>query len=113
MASSGSRRTQGALDQLIFQRVAGACRFSLREGASEAREQMDVVFHAAHEEGRAIELFGDAAEIRVERVARGFVAQERAAVFGGEDQMNVNGGKGLWHVGRMVNCGGVCERESV
>ena len=58
--------------------------FGLREGASEARspreiiaadgggdgrtvisrgEQMDVVFHAADEEGRAIELFGDAAEI--------------------------------------------------
>ena len=37
----------------------------LREGVSEAREQMDAVFHAADEEGRAIELFGDAAEIRV------------------------------------------------
>ena len=59
---------------------------------------MDVVFHAADEEGRAIELLGDAAEIRVERVARGFVAQERSAVLGGEDQVNVNGGKGLWHV---------------
>jgi len=77
--------------------------FGLREGASETREQMDVVFHAADEEGRAFELFGDAAEIRVEHVARGFVAQERSAVFGGEDQMNVNGGKGLWHVRRMPN----------
>ena len=67
----------------------------LREGAPEAREQMDVVFHAADEQGRAIELFGDAAEIRMERVARGFVAPERSAVFGGEHQMNVNGGKGL------------------
>ena len=65
--------------------------FGLRDGTSEAREQVDVVFHAADEEGRAIELFGDAAEIRMERVARGFVAQERATVFGGEDQMNVNG----------------------
>ena len=46
---------------------------------------MDVVFHADDEERRAIELFGDAAEIRVERGARGFVAQERPAVFGGED----------------------------
>ena len=54
------------------------------------------------EEGRAIELFGDAAEIRVERVARGFVAQERPAVFGGKDQMNVNGGKGLWHERKMA-----------
>jgi hypothetical protein len=56
---------------------------------------MDVVFHPTDEEGRTIELFGDAAEIRVEHVARGFFAQERTAVFGGEDQMNVNGGKGL------------------
>jgi hypothetical protein len=46
---------------------------------------------------QAIVLFGDAAEIRMKRVARGFVAQEWSAVFGGEDQMNVNGGKGLWH----------------
>ena len=51
---------------------------------------MDVVFHAADEEGRAIELFGDAAEIRVQRVARGFVAQKRPAVFGGEDGMNAD-----------------------
>ena len=62
---------------------------------------MDVVFHAADEEGRAIELFGDAAEIRMERVACGFIAQEWPPLFGGEDQMNVNGGKGLWR--RMPN----------
>ena len=67
--------------------------FGLRDGESKTREQMDVVFDAADEDGRAIELFGDAAEIRVQCVARGFVVQERSAVFGGEDQMNVNGGK--------------------
>lgn len=60
-----------------------------------------MVFHATDEEGRAIELFGNAAEKRMKRVARGFVAQERPAIFGGEDQMKVNGGKGLWHGGRM------------
>jgi len=42
-------------------------------------------------------------EIRVKRVACGFVAQERPAVFGREDEMNVNGGKRLWHVGKMPN----------
>src|SRR6266700_7757176 len=68
--------------------------FGLRDGASESREQMDMVFHAADEDGRAIELFGDAAETRMERVARGFGAQQRSAVLGGEDKMNVNGGKG-------------------
>ena len=41
----------------------------------------------------------------------GFVAQERPAVFGGEDQMNVNGGKGLWHVGRMPNRVGVFQSQ--
>src|SRR6266550_1225592 len=59
----------------------------------------------------SIELFRDTAEIRVERVARGFVAQKRTTVFGGEDEMNVNGGKGLWHVGRMANRGTVRQRE--
>jgi hypothetical protein len=52
--------------------------FGLRDGASESCEQMDVIFHTADAEGRAIELFGDAAEIRMERVARGFVEQETA-----------------------------------
>jgi hypothetical protein len=62
---------------------------------------MDMVFHAADEDGWAIELFGNAAEVRVKRVARGFIAQKRTAVFGGENEMNVNRGKGLWHGGRM------------
>jgi len=56
-------------------------------------------------------LFGDAAEIRVQRIPRGFVAQERPAIFGGENQMNVNGGKGLWHVGRMVRRVVVCQSQ--
>ena len=62
----------------------------------------------------SIELFRDTAEIRVERVARGFVAQERTTVFGGKDEMNVNGGKGLWHGDRIANRGVVreCEREA-
>jgi hypothetical protein len=46
-------------------------------------------------------LFGNAAEIRVKRVMRGFFAQKRTAVFGGENEMNVNSGKGLWHGGGM------------
>ncbi len=66
------------------------------------REQMHMILHAANKNGRAIELFGDAAKVRVERVAPGFVAQERTAVFGGENQMNVNGGEGLWHERKMA-----------
>src|SRR5213592_149641 len=76
--------------------------FGLRDGAPETREQMHMIHHAANENGRAIELFGDAAEVRVQRVTRGFVAQERTAVFGGENQMNVNGGQGLWHERKMA-----------
>ena len=64
---------------------------------------MHVVFHSPGEDRRTIELFGDAAEIRVERVARRFVAQQRPAVFGGEDEVDVNGGKGLWHGARMAD----------
>src|SRR6266498_61745 len=85
--------------------------FCLRYGAPESREQMHVVFHSPSENGRTIELFRDPAEIRVERVARGFVAQERTTVFGGEDEMNVNGGKGLWHVERMVSRVVVCQSQ--
>jgi hypothetical protein len=44
---------------------------------------MNVVFHTADENGRAIELFGNATEIRMKRLTRGFVAQERATVFRG------------------------------
>ena len=47
-------------------------------------------------------MFGNPAEIRVEGFASGFVAQERAAVFGGEDEMDVNDGKGLWHGAKMA-----------
>src|SRR5439155_19214967 len=61
----------------------------------------------------SIELFRDTAEIRVERVARGFVAQKRTTVFGGEDEMNVNGGKGMWHVERMVRRVLVCQSQRI
>ncbi len=71
--------------------------FSLGDGAGESREQVDVIFHAADEESRAIELFGSAAEIFVERVADRFVAQEWAPVFGGENEVDVNRGEGLGH----------------
>ena len=70
-----------------------------------------MVFHSPGEDRRTIELFGDAAEIRVERVARRFVAQQLPAVFGGEDEVDVNGGKGLWHVGRMVRRVVVCQSQ--
>jgi hypothetical protein len=51
---------------------------------------MNVVLHSANLDRRAVELFGDAAEIRMERLTASFVAQKRTAVFGGEDEMNIN-----------------------
>lgn len=42
------------------------------------RERMDAVFHVI--------------EVRVERGVCGFVAQERLAVFGGDNEMNISGG---------------------
>ena len=48
----------------------------------------------------------------MERVARGYVAQEWPSVFGGENEMNVNGGKGLWHVGKDAKAEAVRQRES-
>jgi hypothetical protein len=49
-----------------------------------------MVFHAANLDRRAVELFGDAAEIRVERLTASFVAQKWTTVFGGEDEMYIN-----------------------
>src|SRR5690242_8754924 len=39
----------------------------------------------------------------MECLARGFVAQERTAVFGGKGEVNVNGRKGLGHGGKMAH----------
>ena len=38
----------------------------------------------------------------MQRVARGFVAEQRPSVFGRKDEVNVNGGKGLWHERKMA-----------
>src|ERR1022692_1636766 len=64
---------------------------------------MNMVFHAADLDRRTVELFGNATEIGVQRIPRSFVAQQRATVFGGKDEMNINGGKGLWHGEKMAN----------
>ncbi len=48
----------------------------------------------------------------MQRIARGFVAQERSAIFGGEGEMDVNGGKGLWHEGKDAKSKPLRQRES-
>ena len=60
-----------------------------------------MIFHAADFDGRTIELFGNAAQIRVQRTTRDLVTEQRTTVFGGKGEMNVNGGKGLWHDVRL------------
>jgi len=51
-----------------------------------------MVFYSAHEQWRAIQLFGGAAEKGVQRFAGGTITQPGRAIFGGENQMDINGG---------------------
>ena len=46
-----------------------------------------MILHAADDEGLAIEMREDAAEVAVEFLAERFVAEERAAIFGREDHV--------------------------
>jgi hypothetical protein len=50
---------------------------------------MNVIIHAADDEGLAIVMREDAAEVTVQFIAQGFVAEKRAAVFGRENGVNV------------------------
>ena len=56
-----------------------------------------MVFDTADQQRRALQRFGNAAELRVQRRTHGFVPQKRAAIFRGENQMDVNGGERLRH----------------
>lgn len=82
------------------------------DGASEAGEDMDVVGDAADKEGGAIEASGCFSEEGVQAIAESEVAEEWAAVFGGEDEVDVGGGEGLGHLferrGDVVTRGGRC-----
>lgn len=70
-------------------------------GAGERGEEMDVIFDAADDDRWTIEPGQDAAEVTVEFVAEGFVTEEGAAVFGGEDGVDEDFGEGLGHGRRM------------
>jgi hypothetical protein len=69
----------------------------LGDGAGVAGEEVDVVIHAADNDGRTIELFRYASEVGVGFGAEDRIAQEWMAVFGGKDEVKINGGEGLWH----------------
>jgi hypothetical protein len=64
---------------------------------------MDMVFNPTNDDRRAIQLLGNATKIRMERLARRLVAQERPAFLGRENQMKVYRGKGLRHAETMPN----------
>ena len=60
-----------------------------------------MIFHSAQDDGLALEMGQDAAEVSVQFVAQRFVAEKRSAVFGREDRVHEYFGKGLRHVGMM------------
>jgi len=55
--------------------------FGLGNRASEAAQQMDVVFHAADLQRRALQLFGNRAKVRVQGLPKDTVAQKRPALL--------------------------------
>lgn len=59
---------------------------------------MHVVLYAADPDRRAFDLFADAAQVGVQRVARDLVAKERTTLFRRENEVDVHGGKGLQHM---------------
>ena len=87
--------------------------FRLRDGATESRKQMNMIFCSAYEDGRAIELLRDSPEVGVQCIAALFVAQKRSAVFRRKDQMDVNGREGLRHDTRMANRVSVRHRKEI
>jgi hypothetical protein len=54
---------------------------------------MDVVFHAANDDGLAIERSGDAAQVVMKFVTNWKVVQVGSAVSGGEDDVDENFGE--------------------
>jgi len=58
---------------------------------------MRVIFDAAHDNGLAVKVRKDPTEVAMESLPQGGVAEERAAIFGGEDRVNEDFGERLWH----------------
>ena len=69
----------------------------LGDGPRKTAEQMDMILDAANDDRRTLQLFGNAAEIGVEAITHGLIAQPWPAFLGRKDQMNVNSGEGLRH----------------
>lgn len=64
---------------------------------------MHVVLDTPDDDGLAVEIRENAAEVAVEFVPQQLVAQERPTIFGGEDGMDQDLGEGLGHAETMWN----------
>jgi hypothetical protein len=67
-----------------------------RDSATQFKEDVDVIRDRVDEDGRASQVLQDGRHVTVQGVAHG-VMQDGFAVFGGEDEMDVQPGEGLWH----------------
>ena len=63
---------------------------------------MYMILHAANDEGLAILVRQNAAEVTVQFFPQRFVANKRAAVFGRENDVNQDFGEGLGHDAMML-----------
>ena len=63
---------------------------------------MNVILYAADDNGLAIEIGQNAADVAVQFFAKRFVAEKRATLFGGKCRMHKNFGERLWHDTMMM-----------
>ena len=106
-ATLGNRRQRaqpqrGCVSILLLQPLVGdALKFfdplGLGNRAAKTRQQVNVLFHSPTEDGRAIEPFGNLSQICVQALKNLLVPKKWTAVFGGEDELNINDRKRLWH----------------
>ena len=83
----------------IFDGFADGC------GAPEVEQEVDVVFDGIDENGRGTQVLKDGGHVGVE-LGADVVGDEIFAVFGAEDQVDVEAGEGLWHrIGRPFRAG--------
>ena len=66
------------------------------DGATEFKENVDVIRDGIDEDGRAAKVLQDGRHVAVQGIAHG-VVQEGFAVLGAKDEMDVQPREGLWH----------------
>jgi hypothetical protein len=70
-----------------------------RHGATEIKEDVNVIRGRIDEDRRATEILQNASHVTVQGFAHG-VVQDGGAVLGAENEVNVQPRKGLWHLAR-------------